>query len=414
MNIKRFLGFFAKFKWLVLLLTLAFSLAALRYLSMPFLWMSVAWGLFFFLLFLTTKKNAGKVVCFNIALLVFLLGCLEFAFSDFVTSLLKKSSLTSAKVSNQKTKQVEFVSTSNKDFYYRHPVLGYAPTPDNIIRHTENYPDGHHLEVIYTINSDGQRIAGPADQETKAYDESVIFFGCSFTFGEAVEDDETLPYLFGKHSGWNYRVYNFAFEGYGPHQMLAALENNIVTDIVRETPKVVIYHGIMDHVYRVAGGHSWIKYGPKYALKEGEVVQVGHFDDDRTPFIERQLLKSSIINRLVHGISREMISEKDAAQLLIEIVTASKNKVKQQYPDSEFMVLMWDKWKNEDPALAQCYDQIINQLRERHITVHEVKSILPTYAAEKDKFLVKNNGHPSPLAYDKIAQFVSELIAKDQ
>ena len=404
---------FAKYRWLVFILTLVISILALRYMSMPYVWMLLVWGLFFFLLFLTAKKTAGKVACFNIALLVFLLGCLEFAFSDLVTSFLNKSPLVIADASNQKTKQVEFVSTSDKAFYYRHPVLGYAPTPNNVIKHNEAYSDGHHLQATYTINSDGLRIACPPAQEEKIYDESVIFFGCSFTFGEAVNDDETLPYLFGKYSDWNYRVYNFGFEGYGPHQMLAALKNGIVTNIVQESPKVIVYHGIMDHVYRVAGGHSWIKYGPKYALQNGDLVQVGHFDDDKTPFVERQLLKSFVYKKIADGLSRKMLSEQEAAELLIEIVTASGNNIKQLYPDSEFIVLLWDKWKNEDPALSQCYDQIIDQLRKEGISVHEVKSIIPTYAQERDKFLVRNNGHPNPLAYDKIAEFISKLMAEE-
>lgn len=47
-----------------------------------------------------------------------------------------------------------------------------------------------------------------------------------------VNDNETAAYQVGEMSSGNYRIFNFGFKGYGPHQMLSAIEHSLVEDIV--------------------------------------------------------------------------------------------------------------------------------------------------------------------------------------
>jgi hypothetical protein len=75
-------------------------------------------------------------------------------------------------------------------------------------------------DVTYTIGSDGFRVADNPDARNR-----VNFFGCSFTFGEGLNDNETLPYLVSKTmEGVSSK--NFGFHGYGPHQALAILQSD--------------------------------------------------------------------------------------------------------------------------------------------------------------------------------------------
>jgi hypothetical protein len=71
-------------------------------------------------------------------------------------------------------------------------------------------------DVTYTIDADGLRIAAGLD-ENPHDNRCMLFFGCSFTFGEGVDDHEAMPYVAGTLA--NLRAYNFGFPGYGPHQM---------------------------------------------------------------------------------------------------------------------------------------------------------------------------------------------------
>src|SRR3984957_9673624 len=49
---------------------------------------------------------------------------------------------------------------------------------------------------------------------------AIVFFGCSFTFGEGVNDDQTLPQNFANQLDRKVRVLNLGFSGYGPQQFL--------------------------------------------------------------------------------------------------------------------------------------------------------------------------------------------------
>ena len=95
----------------------------------------------------------------------------------------------------------------------------------------------------------------------------VVFFGCSFMFGHGVEDDQTLPYYFVQEAKGTFEGFNFAGDGWGPHQMLREIETGFVRRVAG-TPDLAIYEAIPDHLRRVAGRAPW-EDGPKYDLCRG-------------------------------------------------------------------------------------------------------------------------------------------------
>ena len=73
--------------------------------------------------------------------------------------------------------------------------------------------------VVYSVDKRGLRVEPPLAPGHG--DRCVLFFGCSYTFGEGVNDAETLPYRTGVLAEGRLRMINFGLHGYGPHQMLA-------------------------------------------------------------------------------------------------------------------------------------------------------------------------------------------------
>ena len=82
-----------------------------------------------------------------------------------------------------------------------------------------------------------------------------MFFGDSFTFGEGVNDEDTLPNAFSIVSGM--RVLNFGINGYGPHHMLRLLELDVPKKITSSFPRLMVYTAIEDHIARAAGRGAW-------------------------------------------------------------------------------------------------------------------------------------------------------------
>src|SRR5262245_39695726 len=145
---------------------------------------------------------------------------------------------------------------------YREPVQGYrqhddqigfGPVPNTVLRIRRIYrPTQEELfDVRYTIGANGLRIA--SDGRFSAGTGCIWIFGDSFTFGGGLNDEETLPYQLYVMSRGRYRVHNLAFNGYGPHQMLASLQSGHAARRVDCEPDLVIFPGVPDGARRAAG-----------------------------------------------------------------------------------------------------------------------------------------------------------------
>jgi len=149
------------------------------------------------------------------------------------------------------------------------PDLGYSPVPGARVRAVRRAGDRTIYDVLYTIDADGHRLthgdpAGP----------DVLFFGCSFTFGEGLVDADALPEQLSAALGRRAHVVNLGFHGYGPHQMLRALE---IGRVRVPAGAHVIYQGLSDHVRRAAGKAPWDTYGPLYEVDGDGIRYAGRF-----------------------------------------------------------------------------------------------------------------------------------------
>lgn len=287
-------------------------------------------------------------------------------------------------------------------------VLGVVPVK-GFQAHSVRFIGGLKVyDVIYTIDSKGLRIGPPVNGSTTG---CILFFGDSFTFGEGLQDTETLPYQVGIQSGRSYRTFNFGFHGYGPHQMLAAIETGLVHRLVDCHPDYAIYSAIPNHVARVAGKVPFGKHSVRYQVDaNGAVRPVGRFDDHQkvsSPLhneMEWQLRKSALYRALV---KREGRASAEDIRLLIAIVGRSRDLLASEYPGIKFHVLLWWNWKSEEPI----YRGLGDGLRRINIPVHLVENILPGYAVESSKYsLSPYDPHPNALANRILASYVLTSI----
>jgi len=164
--------------------------------------------------------------------------------------------------------------------------LGVAPIPGVRARHAKFCGDEPVFDAHYTIDADGRRDVPVADAGTVSRG-ALLVSGCSFAFGTGVEDDETLPaYLAGEVP--DYRVYNYAFQGYGPQHVLAMIEDGRFARELEEDRAFLLYVFIPDHIRRVIGSSKvvcgWI-HGDGYPYYDydasGMVCRFGSFASGR-------------------------------------------------------------------------------------------------------------------------------------
>jgi hypothetical protein len=293
------------------------------------------------------------------------------------------------------------------DYFVHDEIVGYKPASDRQITATKYVGVKKIYDVVYTINRQGLRVSPPIGGHPLVG--SLLFFGGSVTFGEGVADAQAMPYLVGLSTANQYRVYNFAFHGYGPHQMLASLEGGFVERVVQWRPAMVVYQAIPAHVARSAGRASWDSHGPRYERDGNSNVQlVGHFNDfeSATARAIKERLENSRIYRRTLGHQRAPSGSE--IDLFVNIVRAARDYTSARFPGCEFHVLFWGNEAGETPR------KILEGLQVAGIRIHLISDILPEYKNDPSRYELNTfDKHPNPLAHRLIARYVANQIVDD-
>ena len=346
----------------------------------PYLWIATCWVLLCAILMFKSTTSSKKAIWFNLSFIAFAAGMLEASayFSDFA-------------------EQNYRAEGDHEGYYTVSESLGYAPAKNYIRKSKRFYGEELLYDVTYTIGADGLRITPQAETDR----ECLLFFGGSYTYGDGVKDHETMPYVVGTLQ--KLKAHNFGFHGYGPHHMLAAIQNGMV----RCKPKLIIYQALVRHIARAAGHTHWDKHGPKYVMRDGHLEYDNHFDDVEVSFLEKkietQLTKSSFYKKYFRNVNNYTDQE---IQLFLEIVDASRLELLRDHPTAEFQIILWDR----DPE-DETYKKMKNGFAKRSMKVHLVSDILPGFPEEQAKYEISvYDSHPSALTHRLIAEYVSREI----
>ena len=287
-------------------------------------------------------------------------------------------------------------------------VRGYAGAKNVKITSKLYHGDDLIYDVVYTTNEHGLRVS-PHDLDKGKLAKkhaNVVFFGCSFTVGEGLKDQETLPYLLEEKSGGALLTYNFGFHGYGPHQMLRILETGLLDQAVGDKgPLIAVYWALLPHIERSAGNYPyfvWDAKGPQYKLdSSGALEYAGKFGDESfikrfIPVLNKSLIiqKSNILPRL-WGWTRN----KEDINLFIKTILKSKEIVADKY-HGDYYVLLWSDKNDPD------YDYVLSELKRHNVKVITTEEIFSKYNDGEEKYHLRGEGHPSKLANERIADYL--------
>lgn len=371
----------------LIVLVLAVPIALMiRILPLPYVWIFSAWTILF-LLFIPVFRGGGRIVCLNLALICFVLLGFE-----VILRVLPED-------------PPELLTGSYWECVRGDPYLGYAASPNCSGEAVKHFDEEEIYRVTYATGPDGLRVTPEPADSVKA---SILMFGCSMTWGNGLYDEETFPYLVGVRTQGTYKIHNFAVHGYGPHQMLSALEHGYVRERVVHPPRYAIYVGGYFHARRVRGV-SWDTNGPRYLIEpDGSVKYHGRFSDPRSRSEEavlwvRARLKLSALGKEI--LARVAPDAPEDPDLMLAVVQASRERITKEYPGCEFHVVFWNDY--EDGSLASGLESI-------GMNVHRITSFIPDIYTDPLKYHIhEHDGHPSRLASELIANYIVESIIQD-
>ena len=182
----------------------------------------------------------------------------------------------------------------------RIPGFGYRPNPGVYTSRKITSQAEIIYDVIYTIGSDGYR------SDIKETEFDAFIYGGSFTFGEGLNDNETLAFYL--HQNHGVRAKNVGVHGYGLHQALYNIEQGLTS---QSLTGINILLTAPWHALRSACKPAYAGGTPKYEITPKGLKRVGVCDEQS--FISRLLKKSSIASLITTALvnSENTITDSD-------------------------------------------------------------------------------------------------------
>ncbi len=256
-------------------------------------------------------------------------------------------------------------------------------------------------EVDYTIDELGRRVTRPRAGD--AASRFAVFLGGSFVFGEGVEDDETLPSQLAR-LGSGLRPYNYGVEGYGPHDVLARVEDDPLESQIDESTGVIVYVFIDRHIQRVTGAASivrWHRSQPHYHPgRDGELRRFRNFEAAHP--IRTKIYRGIHRSRLLRAIGFDWplgIRESDVERTA-KALAAVGQAARRSLPGGRFLVVVYPGSRHGD-RLGQ-------YLEARGVDVLDYSTLF----GGQSHILSEEDQHPNSAAYrilaDRLARDLSE------
>ena len=301
--------------------------------------------------------------------------------------------------------------SANKEIYPTPPSLpddhianniGSVPFADSVYHSVLVKNNDTVFDIHATIDSNCKRFTPNHSDER---DMHALFFGCSITYGEGVEDNETMPYCFQEMSGYN--SYNFGLSGHSTNHMLARIQYKPLTLQVKEKKGVAFYIFFWDHIHRSIGSMdrycSWLHNAPYYYIDDNKLKRDKMFYNGRkwiSKFYECAY-QTNIVKKF--GIDFPPKISETHLNLVAEMIRESKSEYLKQFPGNEFYCVIYPDWANTDKSMI---DDFKNKIKEK-----DIKLVDLTWFEYKAEHSLGGDPHPSPATHAQISQIIFNEIA---
>jgi len=281
-------------------------------------------------------------------------------------------------------------------------------------------------DVTYSFNDNGLRKTFDKGANTS---NTALFLGGSFTFGEGLDDNESLPSQFSQLTGW--KSINAGMHGYGSHQALQALRDNPTYSRITGGSGIdlVVYRVMNDHANRADGMSDWDKYGPCFNLTPRGVVEYqGTFSECKKRLSISSALRNTLnfltktkepfsrilLKRLNNTLFREQ-AEKRQIAIITEMQRLSKSRSSQLVVVIENLISPHNNTRADKGAgchMDSRMNLLASELVKRGIATVKISDITSDAECSSGRLSIPNDGHPSGYANKKVAYALAKSLIK--
>ncbi len=286
-------------------------------------------------------------------------------------------------------------------------ILGYRLMPNIDSAKSEKFINEKPIySVYYSTDVYGRRIPENLKPSLTRRDKHLILLGCSFTFGEGLKYESSIPAILNREDS-TLNTYNYGLSGFGPHQNLLLFGqglNLINRKSIKEESGFLLYTFIIAHLDRVYGSSDYLKFG---ALTPDVFIEDGKLITKRRSKI--QLLLSEVIwmsNTLKYfNVKLNYPQNEEFYKRFAAIINMTSKDYHKVFPNSKFLIGIYPG-QNKDLKWLKYL--------EKEIIVIEVPAPID-YASKKYKYVLHENHdrHPNQVLNEYYANFVLNILNKN-
>jgi hypothetical protein len=347
-------------------------------------------GIYFIYVAALIKKKILTNVLLLFGTLIFLISFIEILFYAIVIHNMPKALNTYSMKSNQPENRF---SQEDQD-------MGYIGIPNTKAFETYYYDGKEKITAEYNFDSLGRRNT-PIFYKNELNKKHAVFFGCSFTLGYLVNDDQTSAGNFSK-ADTNYHVYNYAMDSYGTNQMLALFQSGRLNKEIKEKEGVFVYFYLDRHIRRAIGdqylieARTYTNNSPYFEWSGDTLIRNKGFETGRywtTSFYK--FMNYSYILRYFN-IKFPILFPNKQADFTAQLIDQSYKNYKKNFGNNDFYLVIYPGQDNG----------ILKHIKEKEIKVLDYSKL---FDINSFVYSIPGDFHPTPYAYSTVAK----QLAKD-
>lgn len=219
----------------------------------------------------------------------------------------------------------------------------------------------------------------------------ILFMGCSFTYGTALEDNETISYKMAKLT--NRPVYNRGAQGWGLNQFLYMLRRNDFYSYFKEEPEYLIYIFISDHMNRL----DRYKVMPMEGVFQPVFKKRGDTLIEIKPKLWDRLVSSTYIQSN-YNYWHSRVSEDDVKLYFIE----AKKALRKQWKNTKLVILVY-------PLYYNCSKNLWRELEIEGYKIIYIKDLIDIDLTNPIN-CAKDGEHPSSSTWDIVVPKIIKIL----
>jgi hypothetical protein len=279
-------------------------------------------------------------------------------------------------------------------------VLGYAPLPSRLLRARKLDAGGRTIfDVVYTTDENGLRrtVSDPTGP-------TIAFFFDSLTFGEGVQDGDTLPQQFANLTGRRFHVLNLGAPAYGPQIMLRTLESGFRDVLFKPGPVLFVVQTAVWHAERAACRPKTTWPTPRYVVEAGRAVYRGTCVSGIEERVLSALDNSRLYTRLIQPL---LVDRRSDIELYLAILRDAVALAEKKY--GARLVILYMRSVDQFAGTNYDDDRIMAELKEGGAIVVDATLMQD----EEAGLTIPGDGHPTAKGHRLRAQLLWDTIQRE-